>query len=68
LSLIVCRHAGGVVLLLFRLRAIKLKGTRRRREMDDCRDLLIDERTWRAINDPKTAEWIARGLFVIGGD
>jgi hypothetical protein len=33
--------------------------------MDDCRDLLIDERTWRAINDPKTAEYIARGLFVI---
>jgi hypothetical protein len=33
--------------------------------MDDCRDLLIDERTWRAINDPKTAEYIARVLFVI---
>lgn len=33
--------------------------------MDDCRDLLIDERTWLAIDDPKTAEWIARSLFVI---
>jgi len=33
--------------------------------MDDCRDLLIDEETWRAINDPKTAEYIARTLFVI---
>lgn len=33
--------------------------------MDDYRDLLIDERTWRAIDDPKTAEWIARVLFVI---
>jgi hypothetical protein len=28
-------------------------------------DLLIDERTWQAINDPKTAEYIARALFVI---
>ena len=33
--------------------------------MEGCQDLLIDERTWRAINDPKTAEFIARGLFVI---
>jgi hypothetical protein len=33
--------------------------------MADCQDLLIDERTWQAINDPKTAEWIARVLFVI---
>jgi hypothetical protein len=33
--------------------------------MDDCRDLLIDEETWRAIDDPKTAEWTARVLFVI---
>jgi hypothetical protein len=33
--------------------------------MDDCRDLLIDERTWQAINNPKTAEHIARTLFVI---
>lgn len=65
MSLIVCRHAVGVVLLLFRLGVTKLKGTRRRREMDDCRDLLIDEETWRAIDDPKTAEYVARGLFVI---
>lgn len=27
--------------------------------------MLIDEETWRAINDPKTAEYIARTLFVI---
>lgn len=33
--------------------------------MDDCHDLLIDERTWQAIDDPKTAEWITRVLFVI---
>jgi hypothetical protein len=33
--------------------------------MDECQDLLIDERTWRAINDPKTAEYIARRLFVL---
>jgi hypothetical protein len=33
--------------------------------MADCQDLLIDEETWQAINDPKTAEYIARGLFVI---
>jgi hypothetical protein len=33
--------------------------------MDDCQDLLIDERTWQAISDPKTAEYIARALFVI---
>ena len=30
-------------------------------------DLLIDEQTWQAINDPKTAEYIARVLFVIKG-
>jgi hypothetical protein len=29
-------------------------------------DLLIDERTWQAIDDPKAAEYIARVLFVIG--
>ncbi|HVF43543.1 MAG TPA: hypothetical protein VM936_11055 [Pyrinomonadaceae bacterium] len=33
--------------------------------MDDFRDLLIDERTWQAIDDPKTAEYFARVLFVI---
>lgn len=33
--------------------------------MDDCQDLLIDERTWQAIDDPKTAEYIARTLFDI---
>src|SRR5215212_5166371 len=33
--------------------------------MEGCRDLLIDERTWHAIDDPKTAEYIARTLFVI---
>jgi hypothetical protein len=33
--------------------------------VDDCRDLLIDEETWRAIDDPRTAEYIARVLFII---
>lgn len=33
--------------------------------MEGCRDLLIDERTWRVIDDPKTAEYFARVLFVI---
>ena len=28
-------------------------------------ELLIDEETWQAIDDPRTAEYIARGLFVI---
>jgi len=31
----------------------------------DGQDLLIDERTWQAIDDPRTAEHIARALFVI---
>jgi len=33
--------------------------------MEDCRDLLIDEETWQAIHDPKTADFIARGLSSI---
>ena len=33
--------------------------------MVDCQDLLIDEATWQAIDDPKTAEYIARRLFQI---
>lgn len=33
--------------------------------MEDCQDLLIDERTWRAINDPKTADSIAHALFIL---
>jgi hypothetical protein len=33
--------------------------------MEDCQDLLIDEQTWQAIHDPKTAEFIARGLFIL---
>lgn len=33
--------------------------------MTDCQDLLIDEGTWQAINDPRTAEYIARTLFVL---
>jgi hypothetical protein len=33
--------------------------------MDDCQGLLIDEETWQAIDDPRTAEYIARRLFVI---
>jgi hypothetical protein len=31
----------------------------------DCQDLLIDEETWHAINDPKAAEYFARVLYVI---
>jgi len=33
--------------------------------MADRQDLLIDEETWQAINDPKTAEYVARTLFSI---
>jgi hypothetical protein len=33
--------------------------------MGNCQDLLIDEETWQAIDDPKTAEYIARRLFII---
>jgi hypothetical protein len=33
--------------------------------MEDFQDLLIDEGTWQAIHDPKTADFIARGLFSI---
>jgi hypothetical protein len=33
--------------------------------MEDCRDLLIDERTWQAIDDPKTAASIALKLFIL---
>lgn len=28
-------------------------------------ELLIDEQTWQIINDPRTAEYIARTLFVL---
>lgn len=33
--------------------------------MKDCQDLLIDESTWQAINDPVTADHIARALFTL---
>lgn len=33
--------------------------------MENCQDLLIDEQTWQAIDDPKTAEAIARALFIL---
>lgn len=33
--------------------------------MEDCQDLLIDGQTWQVINDPATAESIARGLFIL---
>jgi hypothetical protein len=33
--------------------------------MENCQDLLIDEETWRAIDDPKTAAYMARVLFDI---
>ncbi|MBA3243357.1 MAG: hypothetical protein H0T60_19210 [Acidobacteria bacterium] len=35
--------------------------------MEDCQDLLIDGRTWQAINDPDTADSIARALFILRG-
>jgi hypothetical protein len=35
--------------------------------MCPCQDLLIDEETWQVIDDPKTAEYIARTLFVLKG-
>src|SRR5438270_13584305 len=35
--------------------------------MKVCQDLLIDERTWQAIDDSKTADLIARGLFILKG-
>ena len=34
-------------------------------QLEDCQDLLIDVQTWRAINDPATADSIARGLFIL---
>lgn len=33
--------------------------------MEDCQDLLIDERTWRAIDNPETTDSIARALFIL---
>lgn len=35
--------------------------------LEDHQELLIDEQTWRAIDDPRTAEYIARTLFVLKG-
>jgi hypothetical protein len=35
--------------------------------MENRPDLLIDEQTWRAIDDPARADSIARGLFVLKG-
>jgi len=34
-------------------------------QLENHQDLLIDEQTWQAIGDPKTAEYIARALFLI---
>lgn len=33
--------------------------------MKNCQDLLIDGQTWDAINDSKTADSIARALFIL---
>lgn len=33
--------------------------------MGNGQDLLIDEGTWQAIDDPKTAELFARSLFIL---
>jgi hypothetical protein len=35
--------------------------------LETHQELLIDEQTWQAIDDPKTAEYIARMLFVLKG-
>jgi len=34
-------------------------------QLENHQDLLIDERTWQSIRDPKTADFIARGLFIL---
>lgn len=33
--------------------------------MENWQDLLIDEQTWRAVHDSKTADFIAHGLFTL---
>jgi hypothetical protein len=33
--------------------------------MKNCQDLLIDGQAWQAINDPATADDIARALFIL---
>ena len=33
--------------------------------MEECPGLLIDEDTWQAINDPDTADFIARRLYIL---
>lgn len=33
--------------------------------LENHQDLLIDEQTWRAIGDAKTADFIAHGLFIL---
>jgi hypothetical protein len=33
--------------------------------MKNCQDLLVDERTWQLIQDPDTADSIARRLFIL---
>jgi hypothetical protein len=33
--------------------------------LEDHHELLIDEQTWQVIDDPKTAEYIARVLFIL---
>ena len=39
--------------------------TRKVTHLENHLDLLIDEQTWRAIDDPATADDIARGLFIL---
>lgn len=34
-------------------------------QVEDQPDLLVDEETWQAINDPATADHIARALFFL---
>jgi hypothetical protein len=33
--------------------------------MEDCQNLLIDEQTWEAINDPDAVDSIARSMFIL---
>lgn len=35
--------------------------------MEDCQDLIIDEHTWQAINDPAAADSVAHRLFMLKG-
>jgi hypothetical protein len=65
MSLIVCRLELVDVLSLLQRKEFRPGAMRRGWRMDDCQDLLVDERTWRLIQDPDAADSIARGLFIL---